>query len=336
MQFPARIEANIPSDTLQLSVVIATCNRNEQLAQALDSLSHQSIDLKSFEVIVVDNGSSDSTEAVVQSYLEKHSHWRYIREPKPGAAAARNTGVRECRSRIVLFLDDDIVGDPELIEQHLKSHQESPAAAVLGGVRFPWKGNESPFFWCLNRHPELYQSFQFSDPQNVPFQYFYTCNISLSRSFFDQANGFDESFTASGFEDTDLGYRFVNAGFRIVFNKKASALHNVRTTFRQFSQKRYASGQWARHFIGKYPEVRAVFFGLSPFKTKISSLIGFLATPFTWVFDLAEGTVNRRRLPVLGILCWHHLQYRFRTGYRANSPPPAAYLQKQSAINSMK
>ena len=328
MQFPVRIEANIPSDSLQLSVVIATCNRDEQLGQALESLSRQSVASGLFEVIVVDNGSNDSTEAVVQNYLKEQPHWRYVRETKPGAAAARNTGVRACRTPIVLFLDDDIVADRELIEQHLQSQQESSTVAVLGVVRFPWKGTESPFFRCLSRHPELYQSFQFPDSQNVPFQYFYTCNLSLPRSFFDQGNRFDEEFTASGFEDTELGYRFVNAGFRIVFNEKASALHNVRTTFEQFSRKRYASGQWARRFIGKYPEVRATFLGWSPLKIKASNVIGMLAIPLKPLFDLAESPLNRPLQPVLGVLCWHHLQYRFRAGYCANSASPGSILAK--------
>ncbi|HTC94571.1 MAG TPA: glycosyltransferase [Terriglobales bacterium] len=328
MQVSHLIDANASEKDLRMSLVMATCNRAGQLDQALDSLNRQSVASKLFEVIVVDNGSNDSTEAVVQSYLKKQPHWKYIREPKPGASAARNAGVRACRAPIVLFLDDDIVADPELIEQHLKSQQESPAVAVLGQVRFPWKGTESPFFWCLSRHPELYQSFQFPDSQNVPFQYFYTCNLSLPRSFFDQGNGFDEEFTASGFEDTELGYRFVNAGFRIVFNEKASALHNVRTTFQQFARKRYASGQWARRFIGKYPEVRATFLGWSPLKIKASNLIGMLATPLKRLFDLAESRLNRPLQPVLGVLCWHHLQYRFRAGYCANSASPGSILAK--------
>jgi GT2 family glycosyltransferase len=328
MQVSRLIDANAAENDFRISVVIATCNRDEQLGEVLDSLARQSIPLGFFEVIVVDNGSKNSTEAVVQSYQKKQTHWKFVREAKPGAAAARNTGVRACRAPIVLFLDDDIIADRELIEQHLKSQQESPTVAVLGAVRFPWKGTESPFFWCLSRHPELYQSFQFPDSQNVPFQHFYTCNLSLPRSFFDQGNGFDEEFTASGFEDTELGYRFVNAGFRIVFNEKASALHNVRTTFQQFSQKRYASGQWARRFIGKYPEVRATFLGWSPLKMKASNLIGLLATPLRPLFELADGPLNRPLHPVLGVLCWHHLQYRFRTGYCANSVSASRILAK--------
>jgi GT2 family glycosyltransferase len=330
------IDTNESVDNVQLSIVIATCNRAEQIGRALESLCHQSIPAKSFEVIVVDNGSGEATRVVVQDYLKGQPHWKLLQEPKPGAAAARNSGIRAARSSIVLFLDDDIVADPKLIEQHLTSHRKCPGTAVLGAVRFPWKGDESAFFWCLGRHPELFQSFQFPDPGNVPFQYFYTCNLSLSKSFFNQAEGFDESFTTSGFEDTELGYRFIKAGFRIIFNEKASALHDVRTTFRQFSQKRYASGQWARQFVNMYPEVRRTFLGGSPFKNKISSLVGFLAILLRPLFGMAKGPLNRPLLPALGILCWHHLQYCFRTGFSANSLPQAAYLQKQSPVNSMK
>jgi len=310
-----------PSHGLQLSVVIATRNRAGQLGAALESLSRQSISIESFEVIVVDNGSHDSTPAVVQHHLKRQSHWSFLREPKLGAAAARNAGIRACRAPIVLFLDDDIVADRELIEQHLTSHRGCPGVAVLGAVRFPWKGCENPFFWCLSRHPELFQSFEFRDSQNVPFQYFYTCNLSLAKSFFNRMKGFDEDFTTSGFEDTELGYRFVSAGFRIIFNEKASALHDVRTTFLQFSQKRYASGQWARRFISKYPEVQRTFLGMSPLRAQISSLIGIWATPLRPLFDVTESPLNRPWLPLLGRLCWHHLQYRFRAGLRANPYP---------------
>lgn len=304
---------------LRLSVIIATHNRAEQLSRTLESLSGQSVSRELFEVIVVDNGCRDSTQIVVQDHLKKQPHWTLLRESKPGAAAARNAGLRMSAAPIVLFLDDDIVADKELIEQHLQSHRASPGSAVLGAVRFPWAGSENPFFWCLHRHPELFQCFRFRDPENVPFQHFYTCNLSLSKRFFNEAAGFDEAFTSSGFEDTELGYRFVKAGNRIVFNEKASALHDVRTTFRQFLQKRYASGQWARYFIDKYPEVRTRFLGTSPWKSGISSMIGFLATPLNPLFDARPGGWNRALLCVLGVLCWHRLQYRFRQGFRANS-----------------
>jgi glycosyltransferase involved in cell wall biosynthesis len=307
-------------DGLQLSVVIATHNRAEQLDRALDSLQRQSLSTDSFEVIVVNNGSSDPTDAVVRSYVERRPHWHLVREAKPGAAAARNTGIRLSRAPLVLFLDDDIVADRELVAQHVESHRVRPDVAVLGAVRFPWKGDETPLFACLHRHPELFQSFAFLDAENVSFQYFYTCNLSMARSFFTQGPGFDERFTTSGFEDTELGYRFVKTGHRIVFNEKASALHDVRTTYPQFSQKRYASGRWARYFIGQYPEVRSTFLGSSSWKSRISNLIGFSAGPLSPLFDLRIRPMKRVLQSVLGVLCWHRLQYLFRKGYSTDSP----------------
>src|SRR5260370_1697997 len=320
--------ANMSRNDFQLSVIIATCNRAEQLGQALESLGHQSVPVESFEVIVVDNGSDDTTQVVVQAHLKKEPHWRLLREARPGAAAARSAGIRVSRAPILLFLDDDIIADPELIEQHLQSHRERSGIAVLGAVRFPWKGNESPFFWCLSHHPELFQSFQFNNPENIPFQFFYTCNLSLQRSFFYQEAGFDEGFTASGFEDTELGYRFVKAGFCIIFNEGASALHDVRTTFQRFSQKRYASGQWAQYFVNKYPELRAIFFGSSSLRSKISSLVGLSATPLRPLFDAQGGSLSRLFLPVLGVLCCHHLQYSFRTGFSTKSLSTSGILAK--------
>src|SRR5437016_14648088 len=119
---------------LQLSVIIATHNRAKQLEQVLKSLSQQSIPMDSFEVVVVNNGSSEPANAIVQNYIERWSHWKLLEETKPGAAAARNTGIRVSRAPLVLFLDDDIVADQELVEQHLRSHRNRPGVAVLGAV----------------------------------------------------------------------------------------------------------------------------------------------------------------------------------------------------------
>jgi GT2 family glycosyltransferase len=316
-------------DGLQLSVIIATHNRPEQLDRTLDSLKLQSLSPDSFEAIVVNNGAAEPTETVVRNHIDRCPHWKLLRETKPGAAAARNAGIRVSRAPLILFLDDDIVADRELLKQHVQSHRERRGVAVLGAVRFPWKGDETPLFSCLARHPELFQSFQFSDPENVPFQYFYTCNLSLARFFFTQGAGFDERFTASGFEDTELGYRFVRAGHRIVFNPQASALHDVQTSYRQFSRKRYASGQWARCFVRHYPEVRPVFLGSSSWKSRISSLVGVATGPLAPLFNLRMGLMNQ----VLGVLCWHRLQYLFRKGYNANAPAlRTPYLQEQYSV----
>jgi len=326
-------DVNSSRDGLQLSVVIATHNRPEQLDRALDSLQRQSISIDSFEVIVVNNGASEPTEGMVKNHVDRCPHWKLVRETKPGAAAARNTGIRVSRAPLILFLDDDIVADRELLEQHVQSHRGRSDIAVLGAVRFPWKGDETPLFSCLDRHAELFQSFQFRDSENVPFQHFYTCNLSLARSFFSQAAGFDEGFTTSGFEDTEVGYRFVKTGHRIIFNEKASALHDVRTTYRQFSQKRYASGRWARRFISQYPEVGPIFLGSSSWKRRISSMIGFSARPLTPLFDLRIGSMNRGLQGVLGVLCWHRLQYLFRKGYSINSPDlRVPYFEEQYSI----
>jgi hypothetical protein len=95
-------------------------------------------------------------------------------------------------------------------------------------------------------------------------------------------------------------------------------LHDVRTNFREFSKKRYSSGRWARYFIDRYPELRAIFLGNSSLRRRLSSVIGFSATPLGPLFDLSQNAFNGSLQPVLGRLCWHHLQYRFRSGFRAN------------------
>ena len=309
-------------EALQISVIIATRNREQYLAQALESLCHQSVPADVFEVIVVDNGSTDGSRATAESYCSRRRRWKTLSEPKAGAAAARNSGIRIAAAPWLLFLDDDVIADVNLVEEHLKARQKSADDAILGSVRFPWSG-EGPLSWCLRQHPELLQSFRVENPNNVSFLHFYTCNLSMPRFFFEEHPGFDESFTASGFEDIELGYRFTRGGGKLVLHEKASLLHDVQLSFEALSRKRYESGRWARHLANKHPELRTVLGGSPSLRAQVSSALGWLATVFRSRFDRPTGQRLRPLVPLLGFLCWHHLQYRFRIGYQQAGRPLA-------------
>lgn len=301
---------------MDISVVIPTRNRAQKLRRTLDGLCAQSLPSVAFEVLVVDNGSSDDTRAAVAGYLDKAANWKYLRESKPGAAAARNSGIRASQGEIVLFLDDDVVPDPQLVEEHAKGHREQDAV-VLGSVRFPWEGTGTAFHRTLSQHPELLQSFRFPDPANVPFQHFYTCNLSLPRSFLSRSGDFDEDFQGSGFEDTELGYRITRAGFRMVFNIRASALHDCWQSFPEFVEKQRRNGRELCCLLKKHPELRDVFLpAAASQRRRLAALAGGAASVLVPCFERPAGSLSFLVLPVLARFCWLNLQYRFWAGLR--------------------
>lgn len=322
------------NSTLQLGVVIATLERPVQLRQTLESLTTQ-IPKTPIEVIVADNGCSELNRDIAEQYRNSFSRLLYVRVPKRGAAAARNAAIAAGSAPIVLFLDDDIVADPGLVSAHLEAHQGADKIAVLGPVRFPWNGTECAFTRALIKHPELFQSFRVPNPDDVSYLHFYTCNLSIKRSSLKCVRAFDESFTASGFEDIDLGYRFAGGGGRLILVQSATALHNVQTSYSAFAAKCYRDGWWLGHLLQKYPELISE---LNPPRQRVrdvvKTLLGTLGSMVSWVFDWHLAPYGRWTQDPLATLCWHALGVSYRKGYMnylENSANPEPLRRKNAA-----
>src|SRR5437879_5783599 len=117
---------------MKLSVVIPTLNRAAKLERTLRSLAAQTVPPDAYEVLVIDNGSSDGTAELLLCYGRNFTNWQGLREAQPGAAAARNRGVLASRGEVVLFLDDDVIAASDLLQEHLNTQAAHPGSAVLG------------------------------------------------------------------------------------------------------------------------------------------------------------------------------------------------------------
>jgi GT2 family glycosyltransferase len=296
---------------LLLSVVVPTRNRAAKLERALHSLSLQSLAPQHFGVIVVDNGCTDDTAEKFACYQARFPQWKLVAHAVPGPAAARNRGALLSQADLLLFLDDDVIASPGLLQAHLEAQRQLPGCAVLGKVRNSWTGDESPFHRTLTRR-RLFHSFDFPDAQNVPFAHFYSCNLSLPRSALLQLGGFDERFPSAAFEDTDLGYRWAGSGRRLVFCPEAGVTHDPSLTCHGFAGKRFAAGQALCLLLAKHPELEETFVP-SRWRRLLRNSLGWMAKPMAGLFD--------RRLPqpfpaTLAGFCWFYLEYRFWAGYR--------------------
>jgi len=305
---------------MDISVVIPTRNRAGHLSRPLQALARQSFPRERFEVLVVDNASTDNTQEVAAEFEKTFLHFKLLSETQLGPARARNCGIRESVGELVLFLDDDVIPAPRLLEEHWLAHQRHPESAILGRVTFPWEGTESPFRWVVIHRPEYLQSFRFDDPGNVPFNHFYSCNVSLPRSAFACVGLFDEGFRSYGFEDTEFGYRLVRSEVRIVFNPQAEGLHDFQRTFVQFAENRFQAGESFHRLLEKFPELSSWSAQQgSPHRRWIARSLGFLAFPLVPFFNSRPPVLLRFLLPVLGRACACHLQYRFWRGFAAAS-----------------
>ena len=213
-----------------ISVVIPTYNRCESLKRVFYNLTSQrDVDLKRVEIIIIDDGSSDRTGKIVKQFSHQSKiKSRYLFQQNRGPAAARNTGIRNARGEIILFIGDDILASPDLLRQHLDFHTiQCPEShtAMLGFcpmVADPDFKSTLIQSW-LNRKQMAFQNL--THMEVISHHYFYTCNLSLKREFLMKNGLFDERYPFASGEDIELGSRLTDAGMMLYYSKSALAYH---------------------------------------------------------------------------------------------------------------
>lgn len=228
---------------MRVSIVIATKNRAALLERALRSLEAQ-IGAPSFEIVVVDNGSTDSTRAVADAAAERaHVPVRYVYEERANRGRARNAGVRVAQGYLLLFCDDDVQAPPGWIASHDAAHVTGDLV-VSGPILNVTSYEERP-------KPSL---------ASFSRAFFCTCNVSLPRYAFEAAGGFDEVFDLYGWEDTELGMRLRDNGMQRRFAWDAYIWHvkpPTENTLQVETRKMMEKARMAVRFVRKQPTQRA-------------------------------------------------------------------------------
>jgi len=243
-----------------IGVIIPTHNRSDVLLSCLKHLERQSS--TDFEVIVVDDGSTDSTPRLLEEYRRQTPlHLRLVRKENGGPASARNLAITMLKSPICLMIGDDILASSTLVSAHLQLHQQQPGiqVAALGLTRWSDTGQTVTKF--MRWLDDSGMQFAYNDLlRGVPpdWKHFYTSNLSLKTRCL-QENPFNESFTRAAMEDIELGYRlYVKHGLEIMFLPQAFASHWHPTNFRQACRRAFGVGLSSRMFHEIWPEHRPV------------------------------------------------------------------------------
>jgi len=235
-----------------LSVIVPTYNKASSIDVTLRALSRQTIPKRWYEVVLVDDGSSDKTVEAISSAVAEFCRdiniavfsWPRTRSRTAGdfafrAGHCRNLGAEFSRGRWLLFLDGDMVPRDDLLEEHMR--YLTKGAVVVRGTRIrlapgvednirrrlksaPLTQHSS---WPtedigMGDEPPPTRAWQHQDPA---WKLFYTHNVSIHRDVFMEAGGFDESFAFWGCEDLDLGYRLWKRGVALHHNDHALAFH---------------------------------------------------------------------------------------------------------------
>ncbi|MEO8197785.1 MAG: glycosyltransferase, partial [Thermoanaerobaculia bacterium] len=253
----------------ELSVVVPTCNRRRILAEVLQALDGQR-EAPPFEIVVVDDGSTDGTFEWLSARAGGRP-LRLLRQQNRGPAAARNHGVAAAAGALIAFLGDDTVPEPDWLARHWARHRLErergkshgwPRLAVLGYTAWHPRMRATPFLRFINEHGLQFGYALITDPENVPFNFFYTSNLSLAREWLLE-EPFDESFPDPAWEDIEASFRMFRRGLRLVYEPQARLLHDHPTDFRRFCRRQERAGASAVRFFRKHPEL-AGFLGIGP------------------------------------------------------------------------
>ena len=207
----------------ELSVVIPTFNRAQLLKENLRALLDQSLDKKLFEIIIVDDGSTDETAEVladIGSYAfgRVHAYW----QKNKFAGSARNLGILKARGAIILLIDDDITASSTLLEKHLALHQKNPEreVGILGHIITGNMGVDL----CNPDYRKI--SFVGTTETGEPLVdaiYLRTANVSLKREFILRAGLFNECLPCE--QDMELALRLRERGLRLIYCQEAVSIH---------------------------------------------------------------------------------------------------------------
>jgi glycosyltransferase involved in cell wall biosynthesis len=175
-----------------ITAIICTCNRAQLLELAIQSLLCQTRPRVDYEILVVDNGSTDQTTEVCKKFAGDSV--RYVFEPVPGISQVRNTGWRQSHSRYVAYLDDDAVADECWIDALICAFEsQNPAPAAVGGpVRLKWEVPEPEWINHALRLPLGFLDWGSQPRRLTPDEFLIGANCSYCRALLEKFGGFDE------------------------------------------------------------------------------------------------------------------------------------------------
>jgi glycosyltransferase involved in cell wall biosynthesis len=240
------------------SIIIPTYNRRVILRKALLALAKNTIPLQEFEVVVVDDGSTDGTGDMIDT-LEVPYNLVYERQERRGPASARNRAIRLAQGEIMIFIDSDIIVVPDFVGAHLEAHNRSGVVAV--GLVVHTNDLENPDS----------ASFRITDMSRA---FFATGNVSVAKEYLLEVGLFDEAFDQYGWEDLELGHRLQKLGLQRVKVPRAIGYHYKKpltvASIPQHRQRERERGRMAVVFYERDPcwatrlqvEMSPIMFGL--------------------------------------------------------------------------
>ena len=230
------------------------------LGDCVDSLLTQTINKSRFEIIIVDNNSTDCTKKIATDFCKKHSNIKYLQEKTVGYSAPRNLGWKNASGNILAYIDDDEIAAPDWLEGIEKAFQIEEKPDIVGGICLP-KYDVNPPDWFTESIGGTNKNRQKGVLNQRTDLYLGCGNIAFKKEVLEKLNGFSNDFNMkNGFlmmgEDTDICLRAKNFGFQLFYDPDIKIYHRMNSNNYDIEirkQKAVKTGMAARFVLGRLP-----------------------------------------------------------------------------------
>lgn len=244
---------------MKLSVIIPTRNRAILLEKFLLSAIKQTLSQQKYEILIIDNGSTDNTAELVKQYTLQLPNLYYFFEPNPGLHSGRHRGYVESKGEILIYGDDDIEAFPTWLETIEQSFQNNPEVVMVGGKNLPNFESHPPEWliqmWKPNQNERILGYLSILDlgdqPKLISPYYIFGCNFAIRRSILKEVGGFhpdgmpQELIKFRGDGESHVSEYVKKQGYKALYAPNASVYHwvsNKRMTLEYFCQRSYIQG----------------------------------------------------------------------------------------------
>ncbi|NPA68473.1 MAG: glycosyltransferase [Chlorobi bacterium] len=220
---------------IKVSIIVCTYNRDDVIGDCLESLQNQTAGKDDFEVLIINNNSTDGTEKICSDFLNKqnNTNFKYFTEKKQGLSFARNRGIRESGGNIISFIDDDAVACKEYADEVINFFSEYKHADALGGKILPEYETGRPAWMSVFLEPIMSVIDLGDKVKEFPKNKFPVgANMIIKKEVFEKTGVFNENLGRTGKnmlggEEKDLFYRIKNAGGKIYYSPKPWVFHQI-------------------------------------------------------------------------------------------------------------
>jgi len=236
---------------MDISIIVPTYNRKIFLENCLKSLFNQTYPKNQYEIIVVDDGSTDGTREMIKR-LKTDSNLRYFYQENQGPAAARNLGIKNAKGKIIAFIDSDCLAFPDWLRIIALSFKK-PAKAV-GGIGGPSVARFYPQNLIARIDQAILNYFIHKFKKGKEVFFLPTSNLSFKKEIFTVIGDFDLSFNREAGEDTEFAWRLKKNGYKLIYEPKMRVEHLQRSTLGSFLLQNFYYGRGIYLVKKKHPD----------------------------------------------------------------------------------